>query len=148
MNAATCLFAAVGATTQQSQMGYIWSSATIEAKVIIVCLVIFSIFAWGVMVSKAIQMRRAKKLNLFFDTEFRSQRNVLGIFDRRVQVEGCPLFTVYQDGCIELDARLRGPDGETRRKNLSLKGAEHVKRILENAVARESIKLESGLILL
>lgn len=149
MNISSCLLAVAGpGAAQQSQMGYVWTNATVEAKVIIILLAVFSIFAWSVMVSKALQMLRAKKLNGFFDVEFRSQKNVLGIFDRRVQVDGCPLFTVYQEGCIELDARLRAGDRETRRKNLSLKAMEHIKRSLENAVARESVKLESGLIML
>jgi biopolymer transport protein TolQ len=132
----------------QMNMAYVWRQATPEAKAIIVVLIIFSIFAWSVMASKAIQMRRAKKLNRLFDTEYRSQPAVLGIFDRRVQVEGCPLFTVYQQGCLELDARLKKAGYEGRRPWISLKAMEHVKRTLESAVARESLRLESGLILL
>ena len=37
------------------------------------------------MISKAIQMRQAKRLNQFFTTEFRSQKAVLDVYDRRVQ---------------------------------------------------------------
>src|ERR1043165_6044422 len=94
-------------------------------------------------------MRRAKKLNQFFTTEFKTQQGVLGMFDRRVQADGCPLFAVYQAGSIELDTRLKsgGTDG-ARKKFLSLKSMEHVKRLMENVVAQESLKLESGLILL
>jgi biopolymer transport protein ExbB/TolQ len=92
----------------------VWKNATIEAKVIIVILAIFSIFAWSVMASKALQMRRARKLNMYFDTEFRTQNKVLGIYDRRVQVEGCPLFATYQEGCLELDSRLKLPCGRPR----------------------------------
>ena len=132
----------------ESQLHYVWSRAPIEGKSILVVLMIFSVFAWSVMVSKSLQMRRAKKLNQFFDAEFRAQKNVLGIFDRRIQVEGCPLFTVYHAGSIELDARLKDPTTDGRKKYVSLKGMEHIKRILENTVARESLKLESGLILL
>jgi biopolymer transport protein TolQ len=73
---------------------------------------------------------------------------VLSVFDRRLQVDGCPLFMVYQAGSMELDARLKGDADEGRRKHISLKSMEHVKRSLENAVAQESLKLESGLILL
>ena len=54
---------------------------------------------------------------------------------------------VYQAGSLELDARLKNPDGG-RKRFVSLKGMEHVKRLMENAVAQESLKLESGLILL
>ncbi|MEO5804261.1 MAG: MotA/TolQ/ExbB proton channel family protein [Verrucomicrobiota bacterium] len=132
----------------ESQLHYVWSRAPNEGRAILIVLMIFSVFAWSVMVSKSLQMRRAKKLNLFFDAEFRAQKNVLGIFDRRLQVEGCPLFAVYQAGSLELDARLKDPTTDGRKKYVSLKGMEHVKRILENTVAREALKLESGLILL
>jgi biopolymer transport protein ExbB/TolQ len=130
------------------ELVYIWEQARPEGKAIIFCLLIFSILAWSVMISKAVQMRRAKKLNLFFSAEFRSQKAVLDVFDRRIQAEGCPLFMVYQAGSLELDARLKNPADASRKRNVSLKGMEHVKRTLENTVAQESLKLESGLILL
>jgi biopolymer transport protein TolQ len=130
----------------QFELVYIWDQATPEAKVIIFFLIIFSVMAWFVMISKAIQMRQAKKLNGFFTAEFRSQKAVLDVFDRKVQAEACPLFMVYKAGSEELDARLKSPEG--RKKQMSLKGIEHVKRTMENAVAQESLKLESGLILL
>lgn len=131
----------------ESRLSYVWRTATLEAKVIIVILVLFSIFAWSVMAYKARQMSRARKLNGYFEAEYTAQKTVLGIHDRRIQVEGCPLFTVYQSGCLELDARLKRPDG-SRKPYLSLKSMEHIKRNLEGSVAQQSIKLESGLILL
>lgn len=132
----------------KSDLLFTWEKATIEGKLVIVVLVIFSMFAWSVMAYKAMQMRRAKKLNLFFDEEFHAQKNVFGIFDRQVMVEGCPLFAVYQAGCAELNERLRTHPGEGRKQFTSFKSMEHVKRTLERAVAQESLKLESGLILL
>ena len=47
-----------------------------------------------------------------------------------------------------MDSRLKLPSGEGRRQHVSMKGMEHVKRTLERVVAQESLKLESGLILL
>jgi biopolymer transport protein ExbB/TolQ len=131
-----------------TQLQFVWYRATDVGRVIIFVLAIFSVFAWYMMVSKAAQMRQAKKLNQFFESEYSRQKHVLGIFDRRLQVEGCPMFAVYQEGCTELDARLKAENGEARKKFITLKGMEHIKRTLEGAVARESIKLESGLILL
>ena len=142
-----CLFAAVGTASNKAELIYIWEQATPEGKAVIVVLLLFSILAWSVMTSKAVQMRRAKKLNQFFTTEFKTQKTVLDMFDRRLQAEGCPLFMVYQAGSLELVARLKNPDG-SRKRFVSLKGMEHVKRLMENAVAQESLKLESGLILL
>ena len=140
-------FAAAGSESGEFELLYVWDKATIEAKIIIGILIGFSILAWSVMIFKAIQMRRAKQLNRYFNTEFRSQKTVLDVFDRRVQAEGCPMFMVYQAGSYELDTRLKNPDGG-RKRFVSLKGMEHVKRTLENSVAQESLKLESGLILL
>ena len=138
----------LAAAAQEPELVYVLRQSTLEAKAIILFLVIFSIIAWTVMVGKAVQMRKAKKLNRFFSTEFRTQKNVLDVFDRRVQAEGCPLFMVYQAGSVELDTRLKNADGNGRKPFVSLKGMEHVKRSLENTVAQESLKLESGLILL
>lgn len=134
--------------TQGFDVLYVWDKATLEGKAVIILLAIFSIFAWSVMASKALQMRQAKRLNLYFDTEYRGQPHVLGIYDRRLQVEGCPLFAVYQEGSRELDARLKTADGTGRRERVSLKSIEHVKRTLEGAVAQQALKLESGLIML
>src|SRR5438094_2270988 len=111
-------------------------------------LYVLFLLAWWVIRSIAVQMPHGKKLNQHFNAEFRQQNNVLAIYDRRIQVDGCPLFAVYQEGCLELDARLKTAGGEGRKPVLSLKATEHVKRTLERAVAQESLKLESGLILL
>ena len=148
MNVPIYLAALGGEKSSPNELLYVWGQATPEAKVIIFCLFIFSIVAWSTMISKALQMRRAAKLNHFFLTEFKSQKNVLGMFDRNLPVAGCPMFMVYQAGSSELDARLKNNLDGRRKEFVSLKGMEHVKRTLENAVAQESLKLESGLILL
>src|SRR5437773_8061041 len=145
MNVPVYLFAAA---TRQYELVYVWHQATPEAKVIIGRVEVVSIVAWSVMASTAVRMGEAKQLNQIFTAEFRTQNSVLAIYDRRIQVEGCPLFAVYQQGCVELDARLKTLCGEGRRAILSLKAMEHVRRTLERSVAQESLKLESGLILL
>src|ERR1041385_2950279 len=147
MNVPVFIAAAVP-NANKAELLYVWEQATPEGKAVIVCLVLFSILAWSVMIAKAVQMRRAKKLNCFFNTEYRTQKSVLDVFDRRVQADGCPLFVVYRAGSLELDTRLKNSDGNGRRKYVSLKSMEHVKRSLESTVAQESLKLESGLILL
>jgi biopolymer transport protein ExbB/TolQ len=139
-------FTVVGAASNQAELIYVWTQATPEAKAIIVCLILFSIVVWSVMIYKANQMSRARKLNNYFNEEFRAQKSVLELFDRKLQVEGCPLYSVYQTGCAQLDARLHGPGGERRKQSVTLKNMEHVKRAIENVVAQESLKLESGLI--
>lgn len=143
----TYFFAVVG-RPDKAELIYIWEQATPEAKIVILALMLLSIVAWSVMLSKALQMRRAKRFNQFFAAEFHTQKHVLDIFDRQLQVEGCPLFVVYHAGSVELDQRLKNPGADGRKQAVSLKGMEHVKRTLERVVAQESLKLESGLILL
>ena len=138
--------AVVGAISGQSDLPYIWKQATIEAKAIIVFLLCFSGVVWSVLTYKWLQMRRAEKLNNYFNEEFRSQKAVMDIFDRKLHVEGCPLYEVYQAGCVQLNARLKGPGGERHNQSVSLKNMEHTKRAVENVVAQESLKLEAGLI--
>jgi biopolymer transport protein ExbB/TolQ len=139
-------FVVVGAASSQLELLYVWDKARPEAKVIIVILILYSIVVWSVGIYKILQMRRAEKLNNYFNEEFHAQKKALDIFDRKLKVEGCPLYAVYQTGCVQLDARLRGPGGEREKQSVSLKNMEHVKRAIENVVAQESLKLESGLI--
>ncbi len=138
-------FIAAAAKPSEMELTYVWNQSTVEGKIVIAFLLIFSIFSWSVMVAKGVQMRRARKLNRLFENEFRTQKKPLDVYDRRVNVEDCPLFVVYQEGCKEVDARLRTPEG-TRKAQLTIKSMEHVKRTLESAVASQSLKLESGLI--
>jgi biopolymer transport protein ExbB/TolQ len=140
--------ALIGAATNVLEPLYVWTQARPEAKVIIVLLFISSIAVWWMMIFKVIQMRRARKLNSLFAEEFTAQKAVLEMFDRKLEVNGCPLYAVYQAGCLQLDARLRGPTGERAKQHISLKNMEHIKRAIENVVAKESLKLEAGLILL
>lgn len=132
----------------QTHLSFVLSRASNEARGIIFCLAIFSIFAWYTMIFKGLQMSKAKKLNQNFDLEFRKQKGVLGIFGRKLDVSGCPFFAVYQEGCTELNARLKIDPAAADKSYITLNAMEHIKRTLEGAVARESLKLESGLILL
>jgi biopolymer transport protein ExbB/TolQ len=127
---------------------YVWQRSTIEGKAIIIVLLLFSIAAWAVMATKAVEMRRARTLNELFDEEFRAQKHVFEIHDRRPEVEGCPMFSVYEAGCRQLDQQVQQGPNLPRRPRISLKALEHVKRVIEGEVARQSIKLEQGLIML
>src|SRR4051812_29524232 len=139
------ILAAVAAANSDPEMMAIWRNATPEGKAIIFLLVGFSLLAWSVMGAKAIEMRRAAKMNVYFNEEFSRQKNVLAIYERNVDVEGCPNYTVYKVGATELQGRLQA---SKKPGEVSLKAMEHIKRALERTVAQESLKLESGLIFL
>ena len=130
---------------------YVWNQAGAPGKTIIILLGLLSIFVWSVMIQKALQTRQARKLNKLFVDEFHQHEGVLVIHDRNIHIEGCPLFNVYNNGCKDLLGRLRtnGTEGELDSEQYAtIKSMEHVKRTMESDVAKESLKLESGLILL
>jgi len=126
---------------------YVWDKLEGPGLAIVVILVLFSTCAWGVMAFKALQLRRARKYNRYFDQEFRTQSRVLSMYERRISAEGCPLFNVYQEGCIALEERLHDKEGN-RHRYVTLKSVEHIKGLIESTVARESVVLEAGIILL
>jgi biopolymer transport protein ExbB/TolQ len=137
---------------QDVELLYIWEKATPEGKAIIIVLVGFSLLAWSVMGAKAIEMRRAAKLNRYFNEEFARQKTVLAIYERfhgaeggGNDIEGCPNYAVYKAGASALEPRLKA---SKKPGEVSLKAMEHIKRALESAVAKEALKLESGLIFL
>ena len=66
MNVPLILAAAVS-DANKAELLYVWEKATPEAKAIIVCLVIFSIIAWSVMIGKALQSGTAMLIDV--DTE-------------------------------------------------------------------------------
>ncbi|HCU86368.1 MAG TPA: biopolymer transporter ExbB, partial [Verrucomicrobiales bacterium] len=103
---------------------FVWEQLQGPGLAIIVILVLFSTCAWAVMAFKALQLRRARKYNRYFDREFRSQSRVLSMFERRIAAEGCPLFNVYKEGCMALEERLRDKEGN-RHRYVSLKSMEH-----------------------
>ncbi len=83
MNVPVLLAATAAAPVIKADHFNVITHATPEAKAIIAFLVVFSILAWSVMIGKALQMRRAKRLNLLFQKEYRTQKSVLDVYDRR-----------------------------------------------------------------
>ena len=132
-----------------NELIYVWTESTLAGKSIIVFLGVLSMFVWSVMLQKVLQTRQARKLNKLFVDEFHQHEGVLVIHDRNIHIEGCPLFNVYDNGCKDLLGRLKtnGTEGELGSEQYAtVKSMEHVKRTIESDVAKESLKLESGLI--
>lgn len=149
MNQIGILAAAAAPEQEQVKPTYlfVWDQLEGAGLAIIVILVLISTCAWAVMAYKAKQLRHARKYNRHFEREFRRQPHVLGMFERDIRAEGCPQFNVYKAGCMALEERLHDKEGNQHRY-VSLKSMEHIKGLIESAVAREAVALESGLILL
>lgn len=127
---------------------YVWRQTTIEGKVIVLLLIGLSILAWAVMWTKAVEIRRARRLNRIFLAEFRRSADLFEIYDREVELSGCPLLFIYRRGCEELDKWLRPSRAVPRVNHVDERVVDQVLRVLERAAAEESVRLESGLVFL
>lgn len=71
-----------------------------SGKLIIFILIGFSIYAWSVMVSKIIELRRARQSANRFLELYRRERHPLGLFIRRQRLPYSPPAKVYESACM------------------------------------------------
>lgn len=127
---------------------YAWSESSMEGRIIVAVLFIFSLAAWTIMAAKVIQVRKSARLNRLFWESFRKQNHALNVYDQDLDVDGCPNFNVYTSGAGEL-CRLLGRDRETvptRPYNAVVQ--ECFDKSLESAVATEATRIDSGMVIL
>jgi biopolymer transport protein ExbB/TolQ len=158
---------------QGNAITFAWKHLTPEGLSTVIALLIVSVFSWTVIISKARQLLRAKKMGRQFFAEFRSTRDPLELFRSSKEFEGAPAYEVYRTGAEELAYHLKnnpievagtrsvrpGADGapgfaETDRlaKAISTKisraSFDSVQVSLERAAAGEAMSLEKGMIIL
>lgn len=131
-----------------ADMMFVWTNATLEGQLIIFALALLSIVAWSIMVAKAAQFRRARRLNEMFVESLDSQESLFAIYDQDPGVTGCTLFNVYEAACDDLVRQTQRDEHGVPGKQITKRGLDHVQRCLERTVADEALRLESGLILL
>ena len=127
---------------------YAWDQSSIEGRVIVSILFVFSLVAWGVMASKLLQLKKSQKLNRMFWRSFRKQDDPLAIYDQGLAVDGCPNFNVYMQASEEFSQVLRRGIPETPERPYTPASQKCLESSLESAVATEAEKLESGMVVL
>lgn len=127
--------------------------------IIFCALILLSILAWSIMITKFREVSRAQKSSAVFLNTIRRDRNFLTMFQQGTKVQGCPLFEVYVAGCRELTGAvpkieeepdlLRGGASSLGVLNrISVAELERVKTALERTVADQAVTLESQIVLL
>ncbi len=130
---------------------YAWRvSSFLSGKLIILILFVFSIFAWTVMISKAVELRLARTNSLKFLHAFRREEHPLGLFVRRQTFAGSPLASVYESACKSLGVELDEGEGEDALRLAGKSGATLnsmqigvVRNAAERRVADQQLVLES-----
>src|SRR5437016_7928058 len=80
---------------------------TNEGLYTIIALLVVSIFSWTVIISKARQLLRARKMATKFFAEYRATRDPLEIFRNQKEFEGAPAYELYRTGAEEVAYHLK-----------------------------------------
>ncbi len=127
----------------------------LSGKLIVVVLIVASIVAWSVMVSKYRELRNAQRMSDAFLAAFRRSGHVLELFLQNRAYRESPLYAVYENCCRAIAAEIgegevrrmdgRGPPGNSGRLRLSPLQMEVIRRVVDRTVADQALMLESGM---
>lgn len=156
-----------------SAITFAWKHLTKEGFSTIIALLIVSIFSWTVIITKARQLYRARKMSKKFFAAYRATRDPLETFRSQQEFDGAPAFELYYAGAEEMDYHLKnnpvpvqriqsvaspGKDGALRAQTdvlarsvttkISLTSFESVRVALEREASAEALSLEKGMIIL
>ncbi len=154
-------------------LNFAWKHLTREGLCTIFALLIVSIFSWTVIITKARQLLRARKMGKKFFAAYRATRDPLEIARRGEQFDGAPAYEVYYTGAEETEYHLKNnPVQIVQVKSLaSAAGAnassaqtdvlarqittkispasfDSVRVALERAASTQAMSLEKGMIIL
>jgi len=132
-----------------SALQFAFDKATTEGKVTIILLIIVSLFSWTVIITKARQLWRARRMTKRFFAAYRATHAPLELHEKKLAFEGSPAYEIYLVGAEELEyhlARRSVPAGE--RPRISPGAFDYVRVALERTVSAEGITLERGMIIL
>ena len=122
------------------------SHATLEGKITIGVLLLFSLVSWTVIVNKFRQLAKAKKRNAMFLGYYSKSKSPLVIFNKGPikQLQGSPMYELYYGGCEELKAQQEkyGTD------KVPHHGMSAIRIALERVLGEAAVGLESGMIVL
>jgi biopolymer transport protein ExbB/TolQ len=135
---------------------YAFQESTVEGKFVLVCLTTLSLFSWSVMITKFLQVRRARRETVMFHERFRSNRRPLHLYQKHERYPGSPSYVVYDTGCRELAYHLTGAEeaDETFAARAALAGRvtpvamTAVRSAMERAVGEQALLLEDQMVLL
>ncbi len=127
------------------------TSNLLSGKLIVLVLLVASVIAWGVMVSKFSELLLARASSRRFQAAFRREGDPLGLFLRGQEYPSSPLYQVYAAGCRALGAELGGESGardllaanRPDRPRLSVVQLEVLRRVTERTVADQALLLEN-----
>jgi biopolymer transport protein ExbB/TolQ len=128
---------------------FAFEKATTEGKITIGSLIIVSLFSWTVILTKAWQLTRARRVAKKFFEAYRVTRDPLELARKQTDFDGAPAFELYNAGVQELSYQLENNPVDVRgQKRISSTSFTSVKAALERTAAEQALSLEKGMIVL
>ena len=111
-------------------------------KGVLITLMIMSIITWGIVITKWLQLRKAKKQSVKFSDVFWSSRNLAQITEASIKLKESPVAKVYSAGHRELTHVVKAQEGGG--DNSDFADLDNIDRALKRAKTEELTKLEQG----
>ena len=125
--------------------GSIWDlviAAGPVVKGVMLILLLMSIVSWGIVISKSMQIRKAKTQTKRFSDIFWGSRNLAQISDSSSKLQASPVASVFSAGYRELTQILKA--GAARREPGDFGDIDNIDRALKRAKVEETTRLEFG----
>jgi len=128
---------------------FAFEKATIEGKVTICLLGVLSLFSWTVIITKARQLWRARRMSRKFFTAYRATRDPMDLYRTKQAFDGAPAYEVYITATEELNYHLeKNPVENNGRKQITLSAFDFVRGAMERTVSAQGMTLEKGMVIL
>ena len=116
-------------------------------KSVLILLLLFSTISWGIILTKARMLSKARRESQRFLNTFWESKKLDTIYDAAKRFKNCPVGEVFKAGYIELinikNASLRdNKPGEEGTLRVKLGGIDNVQRALRSATTQEITHME------
>ncbi len=123
--------------------------STLTAKIVFGLLALMSVMSWAIMISKALQYRRADSDGEEFLEVFRRSKRFSEVNAAAGRLAGTPLVGLFQAGYAEIDAQVKAAQEQAKSSaappsSFRVKSLEGVERSLRRAIAVEQTTLVKG----
>lgn len=122
----------------------IFQSSDLVGQIIVVVLIIFSIFAWSVMLGKNSELNKLRDLNHQFDRRLREERKVLDMPEAFRSMRHIPYADCFADA-VEAYWRAAAFGKEKGEDTLTAR-LEHAENAIARALARQVLRYEENMI--
>lgn len=152
------MFLTIFVNVHLANVWFAFSQSNLAGKVIVVLLVLGSVFAWSVMLTKIKELRQARMDTILFLNAYRKESHPASLFLKRRKFLYSPLYSVYEKACLALGTVLesRGADPDDlfmggvgkETQKLTEIHLRTVRNVAERTVADHALLLESNMGLL